>query len=255
MKRIWFSLAALSLALTSCGGSPAPTSVASVASSEQSSELDPWGDPIDIEFASYNASSCFDCQGDLGDVIYYSLTPHGARSANIVWTSSDSTIAYVVTRDRPTIFTSVNTGKVTITATLPNGVSKSFDYEVKPLLTFDSRLGEDNVVSITQYGGRTRSYKVSDLDYSWYYKTGTVQYSDTIKFKCIIETLSDSLDVNDPASDWVFRYSLIDKDGVTVQSGMSGVSDTIVGDKYREEEMLYNAPLSGAPYTLRIMPY
>ena len=245
----------LLLFLSGCGSANNSSAQSSTTSTEKTvaSSTSDNRDAKDITFLKTNPTSEWNCNMYGGLRIRYSLTPENALVSSVTWTSSNETVATVSSGG--TIQRGTTAGKTTITATLTNGIQKSFEFELKTVATIDNRLHVGDLVQCDSYK-RVRIHHLSDLTYGWYYSKETYKYNSRLYFSCEGEVVSDTDGDNKSKMDYLLRLALIDKDGITIDTELVLTEAVMKGDKYKIEETFFkDAPLSGAPYTIRVTQY
>lgn len=204
-------------------------------------------DGIEINFSN---TSVWEVSNNM--YISTTITPSDATDKEVTWSFSNPGIVSIYDNELEPL----KPGTTTITATTCNGVSDTIEVEVKPVCyrEFDLPLmfSEGTSASFLQ------RYEITEIDFSWYVYTSDDrygQYAESIEFEIQGSKIYDAQGSSNDTISYIARINLYDKDGYLVDSQSISVMGLLLNDKFKKTVRFYDVPLSGAPYTARIVEF
>lgn len=196
---------------------------------------------IDIELPIY--STIWDISSNINAIA--KITPANATTTDITWTSSNPDVASIYTTTS-TYISPKNAGTTIITATTSNGISDTYELEVKSFCTYDFDL------PLTFSGGTSsyrKTYEITNIEYLY-----NRSYSK-LTFNVECTKTYDAQGSDNASSDIIARISLYDSEGYQVESQLIIVSGLLLNDKVIDTTVFFDVPTYDAPYTVKIIAY
>lgn len=204
--------------------------------------------PTDIKINLYN-SSVWEVSNDV--YISVTISPSNTTNKDFKWSFSNPGVAYI----NGHTLTPGKAGVTSITATTSNGLSDTIEFEVKSFCERELDLPKVVTKGTSSY---LRRYEITDVNFTWYYYTSEDnygEYAERIKFEVQGSKIYDMSGSDNTTSDRIARLNLYDKDGYQVATSTIYVSGLLLNDKFKEDVIFNNVPLSGAPYSVKLVDY
>ena len=201
--------------------------------------------PTNVEIDLSTSSTIFDVSGRIS--VYARITPSNATNKEITWTSSNPEVAAL--SPSTTYSTQIiphAAGTTTITATTSNGVSDTYELEVKPFCVYDFDLPITFTEGTSSY---RKIYKITNVEYLY------DQDYDRLTFNVEYTKTYDAKGSNNASSDIFARISVYDEEGYQLKTSSIIASGILLNDKAIDETVFFNISKSDAPFVIKIIGY